>query len=208
MKTSQTRDYENSPPDPNVGGHEDKDIVPTAPLPDPIAQNIEAVIALHTKAEKDVDPHQRAVESVTAFFGRPAFLFTILLVIALWMLPNVLPRRFGFKQFDPPPFNWLERCITLGSFLMTAGVLIKQTRQEKLAEQRAQLNLQLSLLSEQKIAKIIALMEELRSDLPNIKKRQDPEAEAMKQAADPHSVMDALEETLEKELSQQKQPDS
>jgi len=49
---------------------------------------------------------------------------------------------------------------------MTVGVLIKQNRQEKLAEQRAQLSLQLNLA---KIAKLIALVEELRCDLPNIK---------------------------------------
>lgn len=204
MGTSRTRDQENSPFESKVVIDQAQEIVPTAPLPDPINENIEAVIELHARAEKKVHPHQRAVESVTAFFGRPQFLFTILLIIALWVTPNLLPRRFGIKRFDPPPFDWLERCITLGSFLMTAGVLIKQTRQEKLAEQRSQLNLQLNLLSEKKIAKLIALVEELRSDHPNLKQRHDPEAEAMKQAADPHFVLDALEQNLEKELSQKK----
>ncbi len=207
MRTSQTRDKENSPPDSKVATDQDQNIIPTAPLPNPINENIEAVIALHARAEKNVHPHQRAVESVAAFFGRPQFLFTILLIITLWVTPNILPRRFGLKRFDPPPFDWLERCVTLGSFLMTAGVLIKQSRQEKLAEQRAQLNLQLSLLSEKKIAKLIALVEELRSDHPELKQRHDPEAEAMKQAADPHFVLDALEQNLEKELYQQKQQD-
>ena len=92
---------------------------------------------------------------------------------------------------------------------MTAGVLIRQNRQEKLAEQRAQLALQLNLLSEQKVAKLIALIEELRKDLPNVKNRYDPEAEMMKEAADPHAVMEALEETLTQELEilQQETPE-
>jgi hypothetical protein len=34
-------------------------------------------------------------------FGRPAFLYTLLLVIALWVTPNIWPRRFGVRQFDP-----------------------------------------------------------------------------------------------------------
>jgi len=52
-----------------------------------------------------------------------------------------------------------------------------------------------NLLSEQKIAKLIALVEELRCDLPNIKNRCDPEAEVMKQPADPQMVVEALEDT-------------
>jgi uncharacterized membrane protein len=62
--------------------------------------------------------------------------------------------------------------------------------------------LQLHLLSEQKIAKLITLVEELRSDLPNVGDRHDPGAEAMKQAVDPHAVLDALEETLAAELAE------
>lgn len=58
------------------------------------------------------------------------------------------------------------------------------------------------MLSEQKIAKLISLVEELRSDLPNVNNRYDPETEVMKQAADPRVVLDKLEENLQKELEQ------
>jgi hypothetical protein len=44
------------------------------------------------------------------------------------------------------------------------------------------------------------LIEELRCDLPNVKNRYDPDAEMLKEAADPHAVMEALEETLTQEL--------
>lgn len=183
--------------------------LPIAPLPDPIGQNIEAIVSLQTSAERNLPGHQRAVEGVAAFFGRPASLYINLLVVALWMLLNVLPQSFGFPQFDPPPFNWLEVSLGISSLLMTIGVLIKQNRQENLAEQRAQLSLQLNLLSEQKIAKLIAMIEELRCDLPNVKNRYDPEVEVMKQAADPHIVVNALEKTLAEELAElQKQDQS
>jgi uncharacterized membrane protein len=171
-------------------------------MPDHLSQNISAIKSMYVRAEQDVSKHQRAVEGVTAFFGRPAFLYTILLLVALWVLPNVLPRRFGLPHFDPPPFDWLERTITVSSFLMTTGVLIKQNRQEKLAERRAHLSLQLNLLTEQKTAKLIALVEELRRDLPTVRDRHDPEAEVMKQSADPHIVIDALEEALLQELEE------
>lgn len=99
--------------------------VPTAPLPDPIARNIEAIVALQTKAHRDLPQHQRVVESVTAFFSRPAFLYGIILVAALWILPNVLPRRFGIRQFDPPPFYALQGLVSFSALLISTGVLIK-----------------------------------------------------------------------------------
>lgn len=61
--------------------------------------------------------------------------------------------------------------------------------------------LQLNLLSEQKIAKIIALLEELRTDLPEVVDRHDPEAAVMQDAADPIAVLEALQENLAQELS-------
>ena len=50
------------------------------------------------------------------------------------------------------------------------------------------------------MAKLIALIEELRQDLPNVKDRQDDEAEKMKETVDPHRVVDVLEATLAEEL--------
>jgi len=123
-------------------------------------------------------------------------------------LPNALPKRLGIRQFDPPPFYWLQGAVGLSALLMTSGVLIKQTRQEQLAEQRAQLSLQMNLLSEQKIAKLIALLEELRRDLPTVKDRVDPEAEVLKQATDPHMVVNTLERRLEEELAQLQQQEN
>ena len=185
-----------------------KVILPTAPLPDPLGQNIEAIIALQAKAEKDLSITQRVVEKITAFFGRPLFLYSILLGVTLWMVVNSLPQATGIPRFDPAPFEWLDHVLGLASLLMTSGVLITQNRQEKLAEQRSQLTLQLNLLSEQKIAKLIALIEELREDLPMVKNRYDAEAKVMMQAADPHLVMEALEKTLEEDLEQLQQQDA
>ncbi len=98
---------------------------PTAPLPEHLSQNISVINTRNTRAELDVSQHHQSVEARSPIFGRPLFLYSILLVVALWVLPNVLPRRNGIPpRFDPPPFNWLERTITLSSLLMTTGVLI------------------------------------------------------------------------------------
>lgn len=202
MKTSGTPEGEHPRADAPAPPLSPPVTLPTAPLPDPIGRNIDAIVALQTKAHRDLPRHQRAVESVTAFFSRPAFLYGILLVAALWVLPNVLPRRFRVRQFDPPPFYALQGIVSFSALLITTGVLIKQTRQEQLAEQRAQLSLQMNLLSEQKIAKLIELIEELRRDLPDVRDRYDPEAEVLKHSTDPHAIVNMLEERLEEELTQ------
>lgn len=208
MSSGQKINTENSAEASQMASRNSKVVIPSAPLPDPLGQNIEAIITLQARAEKDLSRTQRVVETVTAFFGRPLFLYIVVIGVTLWMVPNLLPRDFGFPQFDPPPFEWLDHILGFASVLMTTGVLIAQNRQEKMAEQRAQLSLQLNLLSEQKIAKLIALIEELRRDLPNVKNRHDPEAEVMQQAADPHLVIEVLEKSLNDELAKLQEQDA
>ncbi len=171
-------------------------IAPPSLLPDHIEQNIDTISALRTKAENDATHYQLLIEDITAFFGRPVFLLSLLSIIGLWITINLLPHHWHTLIFDPPPFDWLEKSISLASFIMTGGILVRQSRQEQLAHKQAQLILQLNLSSEQKVTKLIALFEELRKDLPNVENRCDREAEIMQQSADPHLVMNALEESI------------
>ncbi|HEY9909254.1 MAG TPA: DUF1003 domain-containing protein [Thermosynechococcaceae cyanobacterium] len=138
------------------------------------------------------------LETITSFFGRSVFLYLLLLVLTLWIFSSFLD---GLLPFDLPPFSWSEQGLDAAALLISTGVLVRQTRQENFAEQRSQLMLQLNLLSEQKIAKMIALLEELRADLPDVADRHDPEAEMMQEAADPIAVLAALQETLGEELA-------
>ena len=135
----------------------------------------------------------RPIETVSALLGRPAFFYGIVLFVTLWVLLNLFAPLWAVAPFDPPPYFWLQGLVGLGALLTTTMVLITQTRQGKLAEQRAQLDLQVSLLAEQKTAKLIALLEELRRDLPEVTNRHDAEAAAMEQSTDPHAILDALE---------------
>jgi len=171
--------------------------VPAEALPEHAIHHVDTVAALHARAESGVSVHQRVVETVTANLGRPLFLNLVLAFITAWVLVNVFAHRLGFSQWDAPPFYWLQGAVGLGALLLTIVILITQNRQARLAERRAQLDLQVSLLTEQKIAKLIALVEELRQDMPSVRNRRDPEAEAMSEAADPHAILDALEEKLD-----------
>ncbi|MEH1892516.1 MAG: DUF1003 domain-containing protein [Nostoc sp.] len=170
----------------------------TVPLPDPIAKNIEAISLLHSQEVRDIPAHQRILEAIATFFGRSTFMYSLLVILALWIFGSFFD---GFLPFNLPPFSWSGQGLDAAALVISTGVLVRQTRQENFAEQRAQLMLQLNLLSEQKIAKIIALLEELRNDLPDVINRHDAEAELMQEAADPIAVLEALQKNLAEELS-------
>ena len=55
----------------------------------------------------------------------------------------------------------------------------------------------MNLLAEQKVTKIIALLEELRRDLPMVSDRVDPVAVAMQEGIDPQAMMSVLETAIE-----------
>ena len=60
--------------------------------------------------------------------------------------------------------------------------------------------LQLNLITEQKIAKLISLVEELRIELPNVKNRSDEEAELMQQATDPQVILEAIQKIADSSI--------
>ncbi|HEY3359703.1 MAG TPA: DUF1003 domain-containing protein [Polyangia bacterium] len=153
---------------------------------------------MHRQGERTLGAHQRAIESGAALLGRPASLYVTVAVVVLWIVGNTLGPRLGLRAWDPPPFFWLQGAIGLAALLTATMVLITQNRQAKVFERRMHLDLQVNLATEQKTAKLIALMEELRRDLPNVRDRRDSEAEVMQHAAEPLRVIAALEEqTLE-----------
>lgn len=161
-----------------------------------IGQNIAAVHEFYSREELKRSVPQRHAESIDAFVGRPAFLVAILLFVALWIGVNLTLPAWGMAAFDEPPFSWLQGISGLAALLTTTVVLIKQNRMAKLGDQRAHLDLKVSLLIEQKAAKLIDLMEELRRDLPNVRDRRDPGAGVMQQAMCPEEVLAALDEEV------------
>jgi uncharacterized membrane protein len=164
-----------------------------------ITENIAAVLEFYTREDKKISRSQRIVERISLFAGQPVFLAFILLGVAAWMLTNVVLHQMGMRDFDPAPFSELQGIVGLGALLTTTIVLIKQNRAARLAEQRAHLDLKVMLLTEQKTAKLIDLIEELRRDMPDVKNRDDPEAAALQQSMNPDQVLAALDERSEPE---------
>ncbi|NJR40902.1 MAG: DUF1003 domain-containing protein [Leptolyngbyaceae cyanobacterium CSU_1_4] len=164
-------------------------------VPDAVLKNIETIIDLETRHESSLPLHQRIIEKTAASFGQPWFLYFQLIFFTGWGFSSGLIHE-RLVQWQVPRFNIYEQGLDVASLLISTGVLIYQARQEKIAEERSHLTLQLNLLTEQKIAKLIALVEELRTDLPNVRNRHDSEASEMQKTTNPQVVLNALKETL------------
>jgi uncharacterized membrane protein len=172
-----------------------------ASLSDHISQNIESVVALRKQEWETVSPFQRRLESVRQFVSRPLYLVGILSLSGLWMLLNAGVTLLHRKAIDPPPFGWLELTLSFVALLTTTVVLIAQNRQTKLEQQRADLDLQVNLLTEQKVTKVIHLLEELRRDLPMVKDRHDPQAVVLQQEANTEQVASALRDVASRSVA-------
>jgi uncharacterized membrane protein len=159
-----------------------------------VSQEVESVASIRARAEQRLDRHQRMMEVLTTALGRPRTVYITLSIVVGWVAFNlVTPKLFGWPRIDPPPFFWLQGMVALSALLMTTMVLITANRQTRNAEERSHLDLQVNLLAERKVAKLIALVEELRRDLPMVRDRIDREADSMQKAVDPDAMMAALE---------------
>lgn len=166
------------------------------PLPEQVVKNIETVIGMQAQQTQNLPIHVRFLQKIAAVFGTANFLYFQLLFFGVWIgwsnwtgAPDL--------PFGLPRYELKNQMLDTAALLIATGVLVHQTRQEKLAEQRSHLMLQINLLTEQKTAKLIGLLEELRADLPTLNDRDDWEAEIMKQATDPQAVLNILQENLE-----------
>jgi uncharacterized membrane protein len=160
-------------------------------------EHAETIAAIRARADHQVTGSQRAVERLTANIGRPSTIGLLALLIVAWIVWNSVNQATHEHVVDPPPFFWLQGAVALYAALVTTFVLVTQNREKRHAEQRAYLELQINMLAEQKTAKIIELLEELRRDMPTVRDRVDHQANAMQMPIDTAVVMNALQETMD-----------
>jgi uncharacterized membrane protein len=169
-------------------------------LPSHVEDTVQAVARFQASHDADAGTLQLLIERTTRRAGSPTFIALLTVLVIGWIALNLGLIAFGHPPVDKPPFFWMQGVVTLTALYMTVFILTTQRRDDELAGLRDQLTLELSILSEQKSAKIIELLEELRRDDPHISDRQDDHAAALAKPADPNAVLDALKEKQESSL--------
>jgi uncharacterized membrane protein len=166
---------------------------PRTDLPPSVSENIGTIAEFSARHAEHLSATQRFVEKTAGVLGSPGYVAVNIAFIVLWVVLNLLAPDLGYKSIDKPPFSWLQGIVTVDAFIISTTVLIRQNRMSKLAEHHAHLDLQVNLLTDEKCSKIIALLEELRNDLPNVASKDDREADTLAKRADPKAVLSAIE---------------
>ena len=164
-------------------------------LPDHIQEVVHCIARLHIGHYEGATRLQRTFRASAWFLARPGFIAIVTIGTIGWIAYNMLASVFSYTVLDPPPFNALCMAFSLASFYMVILIYATQRRDDELAELREQLTLELALLSEQKMAKVIQLFEEFRRDIPLVPNRTDEQADAMAQPVDPERVFHAIKDT-------------
>jgi uncharacterized membrane protein len=161
-----------------------------------IEQTVQSIARLHKAHDERATPMERLVDRLTGLVARPGFIGVTAVVVIGWLSANLALRRYAGWSVDRPPFPWLQGAAELVAIVITTLILTSQKRKDELSELREQLTLELATMTEQKVAKLIALIEEQRRDSPHLANRIDTEAEQMSAPADPETVVEAIKDKV------------
>jgi uncharacterized membrane protein len=157
-------------------------------------QNIDSVLEVRKREREQRSSGQRFVERISVVIGRPLYLVALFVFVAGWIAYNCLAPHWDRTPFDAAPFALLEGIVSLAALISTTVVLIAQNRLTRIEQQHAHIALQVNLMTEQKVTKLIGLLEELRRVLPMVKDRYDAEAASFTQKTDALEVLSAIEQ--------------
>ena len=119
-------------------------------------RNISRIAELETAFQQKLTPMGRLVQTIADWTGSLSFVAFHLAWFAFWIVVN-MTSVFPIREFDPFPFNLLSAMVSCEAVLLSTIVLIKQNWMSRRDEHREQLHLQVNLLAEQEITKVLHL---------------------------------------------------
>jgi uncharacterized membrane protein len=156
-----------------------------------IDRNVEALLRRREQERAATSSQDRVADAISHFAGSMTFVYLHLVLYGGWIVINlgVLP----VPKFDPS-FVVLAMVASVEAIFISTFVMISQNRMAKVADQRADLDLQISLLAEHEITRLVALVTELaeRMALPSAR---DPELRELAKDVAPEHVLDRMQET-------------
>ena len=166
--------------------------------PDHVDTVLRSIRQIHTEHGDSATRGQRVLNRAAVLVSRPTFLATTIVIIAMWIAVNLVLLSRGLRAFDPPPFQWLQGIMTTVSLGLVILLVGAQRHENQLTRNRDLLELELAMVGEQKIGKVIQLLEELRRDMPSVHNRTDTQADEMAQASDHRQVLDTLAKSADR----------
>jgi uncharacterized membrane protein len=171
---------------------------PTIPPPQPetlntaLYRNIDALKRHHDEQMRAAGFHERLADRITSFAGSFYFIYIHLALFGFWIVANLGWIR-GLAPWDPQ-FVVLAMIASVEAIFLSTFVLISQNRMAEMQGRQAALDLQVSLLSEHELTRLIrqtsAILEKLHIG-------SEDDVEELKRDIAPEAVLEAIQEAEE-----------
>jgi uncharacterized membrane protein len=155
--------------------------------------NISAITEMEKAALDSRTAGERLGDAVAKQAGRSWFVAMHAVWFIAWIVLN--SRLIARQPFDAYPYPFLTFVVSLEAIFLSLFILISQNRSSKQADDRAHLDLQINLLSEQESTKMLQMLQSL-CEYHGLLKARDPEVEKLKMATKPDELLRELKASL------------
>jgi uncharacterized membrane protein len=165
-----------------------------------IEQNINTIINTRRTADEQRTGEERLADAITDFSGRMYFVYFHIVWFAIWLGLNL--GFFGIKPFDPYPFGLMTMIVSLEAIFLATFVLISQNRLSAEADRRADLDLQIGLLTEHEITRVLTMLDAIQDKI-GIENDSDKELLDLEQNVHPEDVLKEMDR-MQRQANQEK----
>lgn len=152
-------------------------------------RNIKEIMKLRQQDEKEKTTDEHIADKITRFTGSMSFVYIHIIIFIAWIVYN--KGFIGIKPVDPS-FTGLMLLASVEAIFLSVFVLIRQNRMNELADKRANLELQVSLLAEYEITHLITLVKAIAHKL-NVEEAHNPEIDELTRHVNPEQVLDTID---------------
>jgi uncharacterized membrane protein len=167
-----------------------------------LQRNIRTLAGLRREREQQKTRGEKIADAITSFTGSLAFVYLHAAAFVAWLVINtdLVP---GVRPFDPFPFTMLAMIASVEAIFLSTFVLISQNRMQSTSMERDELDVQLSLLSEHEITRLIAMVEALMKH-HHVPLPAADEIQELKQDVRPERVLPEIERVERQEAAKQR----
>jgi uncharacterized membrane protein len=155
-----------------------------------LERNIEALLNREDQLDRDRSVQERLAATVTRFTGSLLFVYLHVAIVGFWVLVNA--GWTPLEKFDPT-FVLLATIASVEAIFLTSFVLITQNRMQADADRRADLDLQVSLLAEHELTRLVILVRQL-AEHNGVNLSNEIDLDEIQHDVAPEHVLDTLEE--------------
>jgi uncharacterized membrane protein len=169
-----------------------------------VERNIETIAAHHREVDESRDFQERIADFFTRLTGSMAFVYFHAILFVLWIGANL--GIGGWTAFDPFPFGMLTTIVSLEAIFLSTFVLISQNRQALMAERQSELDLQINLLAEYEVTRILTLVDQMAQQL-KVNHCDNGELADLEKDVEPEELLEELDAQAEKNHRRGPSPD-